>query len=463
MLDKKDLHPYQLKAIQHIVSHRKCALFLDMGLGKTVSTLTAIDLLLYDELDISKVLVVAPKRVAESVWDAELGKWSHLSRLRISKVTGDLKQRVAALHKEADIYVIGRDNVAWLGSVMTRSAEKFPFDMLVLDELSSFKNPKSQRFKRLKKMRPFFKRIVGLTGTPAPNGLMDLWSQVYLLDGGARLFPTLSQYRLAFFEPDKTNGHVVYSYKLLQGADRVISSRIEDICMSMRAEDYLSLPALMMNTIKIPMPDELRAQYRSFSREQVLALGDEVITAVNAAVLANKLLQFANGSVYNPDGEPVPAHNLKIEAVKELIESANGEPVLIAWTFRSDRDRLKAALAEYEPRDLVGNQDILDWNSGKIKVLLMHPASGGHGINLQAGGHIIIWFGQTWNLELYQQLNARLYRQGQGKPVIVNHLVLEGTMDEAVLKALSRKTGCQNDLIDAVKAQVETYRNLFAS
>lgn len=454
---KEDLHPYQLKAVEHILRHRGCALFLDMGLGKTVSTLTAIDTLVYDELDVSKVLVIAPKRVAESVWDAEIDKWDHLKRLRISKVVGDLKQRVDALHKEADIYVIGRDNVAWLASVMPKTASRFPFDMLVIDELSSFKNPKSQRFKHLKKMRPFFRRIVGLTGTPAPNGLMDLWSQVFLLDGGKRLFPTLSAYRLAFFRPGMTNGHVVYNYRLLPGADRIIFSRIEDICMSMKAEDYLTLPPLMLNTIKIPMPQKLKDQYKEFSREQVLTIGSEEITATNAAVLANKLLQFADGAVYDEGGASHEIHRLKIDALKELVESSNGEPVLVAWTFRSDRDRILDALAEYNPVNLDTTQDIIDWNAGKIQVLLMHPASGGHGLNLQAGGHTIVWFGQTWNLELYQQLNARLFRQGQQKPVVIHHLVLEGTMDEAVMKAISRKTDCQDALIDAVKAQVEKY------
>lgn len=458
MLTPDRLHPYQLRAIKHILDHKGCALFLDMGLGKTVSTLTAIDKLIYEELDVSKVLVVAPKRVAESVWDAEVENWSHLSRLRVSKVLGTEKQRLTALKQAADIYVIGRDNVAWLEKVLPKSAERFPFDMLVLDELSSFKNPRAIRFKSLKRMRPFFRRVVGLTGTPAPNGLMDLWSQLYLLDGGKRLFPTIGQYRSIFFRPDKMNGHVVYSYKLLPGADKIIYNRIEDICMSMKAEDYLTLPPLKTNVIKVKMDSKLRSKYLSFQREQLTYVEHEEITAINAAVLANKLLQFANGAIYNDVGRALPIHDLKIEAAKEVVELAEGEPVLIAWVFRSDRDRLKEALADYNPRDLDGPQDIKDWNAGKVKVLLMHPASGGHGLNLQAGGHIILWFGQTWNLELYQQLNARLYRQGQDKPVIIHHLVLEGTMDERVMQALRSKSNGQEALIDAVKEQMLRYK-----
>lgn len=458
MLTPDRLHPYQLRAIKHILDHKGCALFLDMGLGKTVSTLTAIDKLIYEELDVSKVLVVAPKRVAESVWDAEVENWSHLNRLRVSKVLGSEKQRLAALKQPADIYVIGRDNVAWLEKALPKSAERFPFDMLVLDELSSFKNPRAIRFKSLKRMRPFFHRVVGLTGTPAPNGLMDLWSQLYLLDGGKRLFPTIGQYRSIFFRPDKMNGHVIYSYKLLPGADKIIYNRIEDICMSMKAEDYLTLPPLKTNVIKVKMDSKLRDKYLSFQREQLTYVEHEEITAINAAVLANKLLQFANGAIYNEAGRALLIHNLKIEAAKEVVELAEGEPVLIAWVFRSDRDRLKEALADYNPRDLDGPQDIKDWNAGKVKVLLMHPASGGHGLNLQAGGHIILWFGQTWNLELYQQLNARLYRQGQDKPVIIHHLVLEGTMDERVMQALRSKSNGQEALIDAVKEQMLRYK-----
>lgn len=457
MLTPDKLHPYQLRAIEHILKHKGCALFLDMGLGKTVSTLTAIDRLIYEELDVSKVLIIAPKRVAESVWDAEIEKWTHLKRLSIVKVLGTEKQRLAALREEANLYIIGRDNVAWLEKHMPKAAAKYPFDMLVIDELSSFKNPRSLRFKSLRRMRPFFRRVVGLTGTPAPNGLMDLWSQLYLLDGGKRLFPTLTQYRSIFFFPDKVNGHVVYSYKLRDGADKIIYNHIDDICMSMKAEDYLSLPPLITNVVKIRMTPELKKKYREFRHEQCMLIGNEEVTAVNAAVLANKLLQFADGAIYNEAGRAIPIHSLKLEAAKEIVETADGEPVLIAWVFRSDRDRLKEVLAEYEPRDLDGPQDIKDWNAGKIRVLLMHPASGGHGLNLQAGGHIILWYGQTWNLELYQQLNARLYRQGQDKSVIIHHLVLEGSMDERVMAALSTKSRGQEALIEAVKDQMARY------
>lgn len=452
-----DLHNYQLRAVEHILSHKQAALFLEMGLGKTVSTLTAINHLIYEELEIDQVLVIAPKRVAESVWDAEIANWDHLHNLSLSKVIGSEKQRIRAIEEKADIYVIGRDNVAWLEKYLSCSKSPFPFQMLVIDELSSFKNCQSQRFKRLRKMRPFFSRIVGLTGTPSPNGLMDLWAQLFILDGGDRLFPTISRYREVFFKPDKINGFTVYSYKALPGADKTIFARIEDICMSMKAEDYLELPPLMHNEVKIRMTDEVKRQYREFKREQLLDFDGVEVTAINAAVLSNKLLQFANGAVYDSEGKVHHIHDLKLSAVKELVEQAEGESVLIAWTFRSDRDRMLEVLKEYEPRCLEGAKDISDWNEGKIKVLLMHPASGGHGLNLQAGGHTIIWFGQTWNLELYQQLNARLYRQGQKKPVIIHHLVLQGTIDESVICARGIKAVNQESLMEAIKERMIRY------
>ena len=456
-MDRNDLHPYQLSAIQHIVEHPRCALFLEMGLGKTVSTLTAIEFLISD-LDISKVLVVAPKRVAESVWDAEVEKWSHLSDLRTQKIIGRTPaNRLKTLEKDADVYIIGRDNIAWLCKVYEGKA--MPFDMLVLDELSSFKNHRSVRFKALRKVAPSFRRIVGLTGTPAPNGLIDLWAQIYLLDQGERLGRFVSNYRDEYFKPGKRNGEVIYTYELRKGAADKIYEKIGDICMSMKSKDYLTLPGRIVNIIRLKMDKELKKQYDSFEEEQVLSLVEEgtEITAMNAGVLSNKLLQFANGAIYDAEGNVSHIHDLKIEAVKELIEDANGKPVLIAWTFRHDRDRLLKALASYMPRELKDSQDIKDWNSGKIQVMMLHPASGGHGLNLQAGGHIIIWFGQTWSLELEQQFNARLDRQGQTETVVINKIVLSETIDEDVARAIKAKGRTQDSLMDAVRARIKKY------
>lgn len=456
-MDRNDLHPYQLSAIQHIVTHPRCALFLEMGLGKTVSTLTAVEFLLSD-LDISKVLVVAPKRVAETVWDTEVEKWDHLSKLRVQKIIGKTPvKRLKTLENDADIYVIGRDNIAWLCKVY--EGKSMPFDMLVLDELSSFKNHRSVRFKALRKVAPIFSRIVGLTGTPAPNGLIDLWAQIYLLDGGERLGRFVSNYRDEYFKPGKRNGEVIYTYELRKGSAEKIYGKISDICMSMKAKDFLTLPGRIVNIIRLKMDEDLKKQYDSFEEEQVLSLVEEgtEITAMNAGVLSNKLLQFANGAIYDAEGNVSHIHNLKIEAVKELIEDANGKSVLIAWTFRHDRDRLLEALKSYKPRELKDSKDIKDWNAGKIQVMMLHPASGGHGLNLQAGGHIIIWFGQTWSLELEQQFNARLDRQGQTETVVVNKIVLSETIDEDVARAVRSKSRVQDGLMDAVRARIRKY------
>lgn len=461
-MNENNLHGYQKKAIDHILTHSHCALFLEMGLGKTVSTLTAISHLLYEELDITRVLVIAPKRVAESVWDAEIYKWSHLRGMRVSKITGSEKQRIAALDREADIYLLGRDNVEWLANYI-RDYRKgvVPFDMLVIDELSSFKNPRSHRFKAIRNMRHCFKRIVGLTGTPAPNGLMDLWGQIFLLDGGKRLGRFITHYRDAYFKPGKRNGAIIYTYDLQKDGAERIYKQIGDICMSMKAEDYLKLPGRIENIIPIKLTPELQKRYDEFEREQILSLATEEenteISAINAAALSNKLLQFANGAMYDENGKVHVLHNLKIDACKELLEDADGKPVLIAWTFRSDRDRLLEALRMYKPRELQGQRDIDDWNAGKIKVLLMHPASGGHGLNLQMGGHIIIWYGQTWSLELEQQFNARLDRQGQQEKVIINKLVAVDTIDRDIIKALNNKDKTQESLMQAVKDRIRKY------
>jgi len=463
MLHKHNLHKYQNTAKKHILDNDFCALFLQMGLGKTATTLTAINTLIFEELEIDTVLVVAPKRVAETVWSDEINNWSHLGNLKVSKIIGNPKQRRAALKKKAHIYLLGRDNVSWLCGLYGGSM--LPFDMLVIDELSSFKNPKSVRFKALKKVQPSFSRVVGLTGTPSPNGLIDLWSQIYLLDRGQRLEKFISTYREKYFTKGASNGHIVYNYRLQKGSEEEIHSRISDICISMSAEDYLSLPKFIERDIVLKMPSEIREKYDAFEKEQVMDLYGEPnsegdmefeITALNAAALSNKLLQFANGAVYDASKNWHEVHSLKIEAVKEIVDTANS-PVLIGWTYRHDLYRLKEALSKYEFRELKTDQDIKDWNAGKIDVLAMHPASGGHGLNLQTGGNNVVWFGQTWSLELYQQFNARLYRQGQTKPVIMHKLIAEGTMDEDVVAAQKRKATKQQGVMDAVKARVQKY------
>lgn len=461
MLKESDLHAYQTTAVGHILNNTHCGLFLEMGLGKTVSTLTAIKRLMFDELDISSVLVVAPKRVAESVWDVECKKWHHLLGLKVVRIVGSAKKRREALSQSADVYTIGRDNIAWLCGQYGGSM--LPFDMLVVDELSSFKNPKSVRFKALRGVQPSFKRVVGLTGTPAPNGLIDLWSQIYLLDRGERLEKFITKYRDKYFKPGKRNGSIVYKYDLAENSEKLIHKKISDICMSMKAKDYLNLPGRIDNIIKINFDDKLKKQYQDFERDQVLQIiqtEDEngEISAVNAAALSNKLLQFANGAIYDEFKNWHQIHDLKIDAAKEILEDANGKPVLIAYTYKHDLERLLEAFKKYKPRKLKTEQDILDWNEGKIKVMIMHPASGGHGLNLQSGGNIIIWFGQTWSLELEQQFNARLDRQGQKEVVIINKLVATGTLDEDVIKSQNSKSKKQNGLMEAVKARINKYR-----
>lgn len=459
-MNELDLHTYQHTSVGHIIDNTHCALFLDMGLGKTVSTLTAIKKLMFHELEISKVLVIAPKRVAENVWSTECEKWEHLKPFRLSKIIGTPKQRLAALHTKADVYVIGRDNVAWLCGLYGGSM--LPFDMLVIDESSSFKNPRAIRFKALRKVQPSFNRVVLLTGTPAPNGLIDLWSQIFLLDRGERLGKTLTEYRSKYFSPGKRNGAVIFEYKPQKGSEEKIHEQLKDICMSMKAEDYLDMPELIDNVIPIDFPLALQAKYDKFEKEMVLQLfedeDDDHISAVNAAALSNKLLQFANGAVYDEEKEYHVVHDLKLDACEEIIEDAAGQPVLIAWTYRHDLYRLLERLGKYNPRELKTEKDILDWNEGKVKVLLMHPASGGHGLNLQAGGHIILWFGQTWSLELYQQLIARLYRQGQKSlHVVLNRLVARKTIETDVVKSLQNKDAKQEGLMQAVKARIEKY------
>lgn len=468
MLTEANLHNYQKACVEHILSNPYCGLFLDMGLGKTVSTLTAINYLMFDYLSINKVLVIAPKRVANSVWAEEAQKWAHLRHLRFSKVIGNPTQRIDALKANADIYIVSRDNLAWLCALY--GGEKLPFDMIVADELSSFKSHKSQRFKVLRSPRLYLKRFVGLTGTPAPNSLIDLWPQIFLMDRGDRLGKTITQYRARYFIPGRASGHIVYNYNLRENSEALIHKQIADICISMKSEDYLDMPLRTDNFIKLDMPEALRKKYKDFERDKVLELLTNqtteesdmpVINAVNAAGLSNKLLQFANGAIYDEDKNVHAIHDIKLETLKEIIDDAQGQPVLVAWTYKFDRDRIMDYLASYKPRELKTNKDIDDWNAGKVQVMLAHPASAGHGLNLQAGGSIIIWYGLTWSLELYQQFNGRLYRQGQQNHVIVHHLVLKGTHDEDVIHAIKLKDIRQNALMESVKAKIEKYKNAF--
>lgn len=465
-MDKSDLHDYQIFGYKHIINTPYCGLFLDMGLGKTVTTLTAINTLIYEDLEIKNVLIVAPKRVVETVWSDECEKWDHLKHLKVVKIVGTEPKRIEALKKEADIYVVSRDNIAWLcafyGGIL-------PFDMLVIDELSSFKSYKSLRFKALKLARPSIKRVVGLTGTPAPNGYIDLWAQLYLIDRGARLEKTITKYRERYFREGRRNGAVVYDYKLLNDAEEQINQRISDICISMKSNDYLDMPELIMNRVSVTLPPAIKKMYDDFEKDKVLDLikpeaeDSKEINVINAAALANKLLQFANGAIYDEDHTAHEIHKEKIDALKDIIEDANGKSILVAWSFQHDRDRLMEALKAYKPRELKSEKDIRDWNEGKVQVMLAHPASAGHGLNLQAGGNIIVWFGLTWSLELYQQFNGRLYRQGQkSRTVIIHHIITEGTHDEDVIKAIEAKDEKQESLLSSIKAKINKYKKLLS-
>lgn len=473
-MDFSDLHDYQHVSIKHIIDNPFCALFLDMGLGKTVSTLTAIDHLMYTELEVLCTLVIAPKRVVENVWAQEVKKWTHLSRLKVVRIIGTQKQRISAIKEKADIHVISRDNFAWLCAYYGYGRMKW--DTFVFDELSSFKSHSSIRFKAAKKVRPFMKRVIGLTGTPAPNSLIDLWPQVYLLDMGHRLGKTITKYRKDFFTPGHSSGHIVYSYNIVSNGERLIHDKVKDICISMKAEDYLTMPDKIENFIELEFDSKLKKTYKEFERENVLQMFDSaqkkqyedddgnivesdevIITAVNAAALTNKLLQFSNGAIYDEDRNVHKVHDLKLDALAEILDDANGQSVLVAWNYRHDRSRILERFAKYSPIELKTEQDINDWNDGKVKLAISHPASVGHGLNLQAGGNIIVWFGLNWSLELYQQFNARLYRQGQNNAVVINHIIIKGTHDEAVVKAIKKKGRIQGSLMEAVKALREMY------
>ncbi|SPF40775.1 SWI/SNF chromatin-remodeling complex subunit snf22 SWI/SNF complex subunit snf22 ATP-dependent helicase snf22 [Candidatus Desulfosporosinus infrequens] len=445
-------HKYQEYAANLILDKPICGIFLGLGMGKTIITLTAIDELLHDRFETNKVLVIAPLRVAEDTWGRECIKWDHLKHLKISKVLGPEKNRIAALKSNADIYVINRENVEWL---VEHYKTKWPFDMVVIDELSSFKSASAKRFKALRKVRPLIKRIVGLTGTPAPNGLIDLWPQIYLLDRGERLGKTLGGYRDRYFEPDTKNYQtgVVYTYKLKLESEAAIYQKISDICVSMKAQDYLQMPERIDNFVHVEMSLKEKALYEQLERDMLIPFAEGDIDAVNAAALSNKLLQMANGAVYDEFGEVRKIHHRKLDALETLWEAANGKPILVFYAYKHDKARL-SELFKGKAKELNTSQDITDWNAGKLEVVLAHPASTGHGLNLQAGGSIIIWFGLTWSLELYLQANGRLYRQGQKETVVIHHIVTAGTIDEDVIKALSRKEVGQMTLIDAVKARM---------
>lgn len=445
---KYEPHNYQQFATDFILEHPISCLMLDMGLGKTVITLTALWQLALDSFDVSRILVIAPKRVAEDTWLKELSKWEHLSGLDATLVMGTQAEREAALHQQTFLYIINRENVSWLVA-----NHPWDFDMVVIDELSSFKSNQAQRFKAMKKVRPLVSRIVGLTGTPAPNSLLDLWPEMYLMDMGQRLGRFIGGFRDRFFTPDKRNREIIYSYKPREGAEEAIYGLISDICISMKAVDYLDMPELIMNRVEVSMDSRERKIYDDFQRDMVVSLQGEELDAVNAAALSGKLTQMANGAVYGENRKVLHIHDRKLDALEDLMESANGKPLLVAYWYEHDLQRIKARFKN--ARCIDTTQDIDDWNVGKIPLALIHPASAGHGLNLQEGGCTIVWFGLTWSLELYQQLNARLWRQGQKHTVVIHHIVTKGTHDEDVLRALDNKDTRQSALIDAVRARLE--------
>ncbi|UUX34886.1 DEAD/DEAH box helicase [Fundicoccus culcitae] len=442
-------YPYQAAMIDYIERHEVSALFLQMGLGKTVITLSAIHNLMFDSFEVKKVLIIAPIRVARDTWPDECDKWEHLKLLNYSTVIGSAKERTLALKQKADIYFINRENVDWL---VNKTELPFDFDMVVIDELSSFKSHTAKRFKALVQVRPFIRRMVGLTGTPSSNGLMDLWAPFRILDKGERLGRFITHYRNTYFEPDKRNGMIIYSYKLRLGAEEAIYEKIGDITVSMKAEDYLDMPELVMNQVGVELSNKEQATYDQLKKDMLVTLGDKEIDAVNAAVLSGKLLQMASGSVYGEERESIHLHDKKLDALEDLIEGANGKPLLLIYWYKHELLRIKE---RFDVRELKSKQDFRDWNKGAIPVAVIHPASAGHGLNLQSGGSTIVWFTLTWSLELYEQTNARLYRQGQTESVVVHHIIAKNTLDEYVLKALENKSKGQNALIDAVKADME--------
>ena len=453
-------HAYQQHCIDQIIRIKKLGLFLDMGLGKTVTTLTAIRELKYDRFQIRKVLVIAPKKVAEGTWTKEKDKWDHTRILRVSPVLGSQMKRIRALNTPADIYIINRENVCWLVDYYRNA---WPFDMVVIDESSSFKSHSAKRFKALAGISPHIDRMVELTGTPSPNGLEDLWSQIYLLDGGERLGKRYTWFRERYFQPDRRGADgMVYSYEAKPGTEQSILEKISDICISMKAEDYLQLPDITYHEIPVELDPKARKAYTELERQMVLALPEEEtdISVASAAALSNKLLQLANGAIYDDDRQVHEIHGCKLEAFLELVESLQGKPALVFYNFQHDRTRILNALSgkRLRVRELKNTQDEDDWNEGKIDILLAHPASSAYGLNLQQGGNHVIWFGLTWNYELYTQANKRLHRQGQTEKVIIHHLACTGTRDEDVMEALSRKDDVQNWVMETLKARIRAIR-----
>lgn len=444
-------YAYQQKGIDWIIEHERCGCLWDMGLGKTIVTLIAIEKLIYDYFEVDKILIIAPIRVATSTWPDEIQKWEEVAHLRYSVAVGTPLQRKKALDANADIYIINRENVVWL-----TDNYKWDFDMCVIDELSSFKNNQAKRFKALRKYIGRCKRVVGLTGTPAPNGLMDLWPQMYLLDQGERLGKTIGRYRERYFKPGRSNGYIVYDYIPINGTEEKIYESISDICISMKKEDYLDMPARKYIDVMVDFDKKTMKRYKQFEKESIIELSqDESLIANNAAAVCNKLQQISNGSVYTEKREVIDIHDHKLDALEDLIESANGQPVIVFYAFQHDRDKIMSRFDIYE---IQNNEDVRKWNEGHIPILLAHPASIGHGLNLQYGGRIIIWYGLTWSLELYQQANDRLYRQGQDKTVLVYHIVGRGTVDERILKALKSKENTQDALIEYMKNKIKNVK-----
>lgn len=457
-LNRSQLHDYQNYCVEFIKGHTEALLILEMGLGKTIITLTAITDLMYDSFEVNKTLVIAPLRVANTVWPKEKNLWRHTSALRMSVITGSAKERVQALNADADVYVINRENVKWLVDYLEKNKMRWPFDFVVIDELSSFKNWRAQRFKALKKVRPYIRRMIGLTGTPTPKGLMDLWAEVSIIDKGKRLGRFISKYREEFFSPGAMNPYtgVVYEYVPLPDAERQIYERISDITISMKSLDYLDMPQKLSVRHEVEMSSHERELYDKMKKDLVLSVEGEVIDAANAAVLSGKLQQMANGALYADSGDYVDIHSRKLDMMEDLIEEANGQSVLIAYWFRHDKEQILERLTAlgYQPRDLKTNADLEEWNNGEIPVALISPASAGHGLNIQKGGHILIWYSLCWSLEMYEQTNARLWRQGQNSVVTVHHIICKHTVDENVLAALEGKSTTQQNLINAVKANL---------
>lgn len=452
---KLTLHNYQVVAKDFIIGHPYAAVILDMGMGKTATTLSAVNELMFDRFEITKVLVIAPLRVANTVWSDEIEQWAELRHLRYSKIVGTPKQRKVALQKDADIYIVNRENLPWL---VEQCSPYFKWDMVVIDELSSFKSWQSKRFKAFMAMRPYMKRIVGLTGTPSSNGLMDLFAEFKVIDGGERLGHFIGEFRSRYFEEGRRNGNIVYEYIPMDYAECQIQDKISDITISMKALDYLDMPDLISTKKLVRLSEKEKEKYSQFKKEYVLSELDGLeVTAANAASLTNKLVQLSNGAVYSDDHTVVALHEQKLDALEDILESANGEPVLVAYWFKHDLARIIGRLEKLKvkSRVLKTEEDIREWNKGNVPVGLIHPAGAGHGLNLQKGGHHLVWFGLTWSLELYQQTNARLWRQGQeAETVVIQHIVTEGTIDEEILKALENKDAQQERLIEAVKAQV---------